>query len=157
MPCYSDDSKVRNARAQYFLQAGFATDGGYGDRWVRLKVRGLTVFAFPNTAARVRSVKLHDIHHIVTEYDTSWAGEAEIGAWELASGCGRHYPAWVLNLGAVTIGLLFWPRRVIAAFKRGRRSDNLYRSEFSEELLELTVGRLRRRLQLESETGDMNG
>ena len=140
--------KVRDARAEYFARAGFAPDGGYGDRWVRLKAHGRTVFTFPNTAARVRSVRLHDLHHIVTGYDTSWVGEAEIGAWELASGCGRHYPAWVLNAGAVAIGLLLWPRRVLAAFRRGRRSDNLYGGEFAEELLDLEVDELRRRLRL---------
>src|SRR5688572_12140938 len=108
MPRYRDDAVVRDARAQYFANAGFAQDGGYADRWVRLKAGGVTVFMFPNTAARVRSVKLHDLHHVLTEYDTTWAGEAEIGAWELASGCARHYPAWVLNFGAVAIGLLLW-------------------------------------------------
>src|SRR5215213_2728485 len=122
MPHYRDEEVVRAARAEYFAHSGFSSDGGYGDRWVQLKAGGVTVFAFPNTAARVRSVRLHDLHHVLTEYDTTWAGEAEIGAWELASGCGRHYPAWVLNSGAVLIGVFLWPRRVLAAFRRGRRS-----------------------------------
>lgn len=148
MARYPDDSTVRDARSDYFSRAGFASDGGYGDRWVRLKAHGKTVFMFPNTAARIRSVKLHDLHHVVTGYETDWAGEAEIGAWELASGCARHIPAWVLNAGAVAIGILLWPRRTIAAFQRGRRSGNLYRTEFSDELLEMTVGDLRRRLRL---------
>lgn len=143
MPQYRDESKLRDARSEYFARSGFGPDGGYGDRWVRLKVRGVTVLVFPNTTARVRSVKLHDLHHVLTEYNTSWAGEAEIGAWELASGCGRHYPAWLLNLGAVAIGFLLWPRRVIAAFKRGRQGKNLYTGEFSDDLLDRTVGELR--------------
>lgn len=151
MPSYSDDTILRNARAVYFARSGFGDDGGYADRWVRLRARGITVLAFPNTAARVRSVKLHDIHHVLTGYDTSWAGEAEIGAWELASGCARHYPAWVLNTGAVAIGVLLWPKRVFAAFRRGRQSENLYRTEFSDALLELTVGELRRRLNLDGD------
>jgi hypothetical protein len=148
MARYSDDQTVRVAREAYFVRSGFATDGGYGDRWVKLKTKGRTVFAFPNTAARVRSVRLHDIHHVLTEYDTTWAGEAEIGAWELGSGCGRHYPAWVLNFGAVVIGAVLWPRRVWAAFRRGRRSGNLYAVEFSEELLDRTVGELRQAIGL---------
>lgn len=149
MPHYSDDESLRDARAKYFAHAGFASDGGYGDRWVRLKAGRWTVFMFPNTAARLRSVKLHDLHHLLTGYDTTWSGEAEIGAWELASGCGRHYPAWILNFGAVVIGMLFWPRRVSAAFRRGRRSGNLYGSEFSEEMLERTVGDVRRAIRLD--------
>src|SRR5215203_1637137 len=140
MPRYSDASTIRSARAEYFERSGFARDGGYTDRWVRLKASGVTVLVFPNTAARVRSVKLHDIHHVLTEYDTTWTGEAEIGAWELASGCARHYAAWMLNIGAVGIGMLFAPKRVWTAFKRGRRSDSLYRTTFSDELLDETVG-----------------
>jgi ubiquinone biosynthesis protein Coq4 len=145
---YSDDLSVRDARAEYFARSGFASDGGYGDRWVRLKVNGVTAFAFPNTASRLRSVRLHDIHHVLTGYDTTWAGEAEIAAWELASGCRHHYAAWVLNLGAMAIGALLWPRRVLAAFRRGRKCGNLYRGEYSDELLGLTVGELRRRIEL---------
>ena len=126
MARYVDNLMIRNARSEYFQRSGFSSDGGYSDRWVYLKAGGVTVFVFPNTPARVRSVRLHDIHHILTEYDTSWAGEAEIAAWELASGCRRHYAAWVLNSGALLIGIVLWPRRVLKAFRRGRRSGNLY-------------------------------
>lgn len=143
MTRYDDNEKVRDARSTYFARSGFAADGGYADRWVHLKAGGRTLFAFPNTAARVRAVRLHDIHHILTEYDTSWTGEAEIAAWELASGCERHYAAWVLNFAAMALGIVLWPRRVFRAFRRGRRSGNLYRTEFSEELLERSVGELR--------------
>lgn len=145
---YGDDSIVADARADYFSRAGFASDGGYNDRWVWLKAGRVRFFAFPNTAARVRAVKLHDLHHLLAEYDTTWAGEAEIGAWELAAGCGRHYAAWVLNSAAVLVGLLLYPRRVGAAFARGRRSRTLYATEFSDDLLRLTVGELRRRLSI---------
>lgn len=144
---YDPALTVREARAEYFAVSGFAPDGGYGDKWVRLKVGRFALF-FPNTQARVRSVKLHDIHHILTEYRTTWIGEAEIAAWELASGCGRHYPAWILNSGALAIGLFLAPRRVCAAFVRGRHSRNLYAGQFEESLLDLTVGELREQLMI---------
>jgi hypothetical protein len=147
MPPYADSEVVREARAEYFRRSSFAPDGGYADKWVRLKVARFALL-FPNTAARVRSVKLHDIHHVLTEYDTSWRGEAEIAAWEIASGCGKHYPAWLLNFGALAIGMALAPRRVFHAFVRGRRSDNLYAGEFSDDLLTETVGELRSRLHV---------
>ncbi|HEY0160476.1 MAG TPA: hypothetical protein VGF28_24525 [Thermoanaerobaculia bacterium] len=150
MPFYDDALTLREARDAYFARSGFAPDGGYDDRWVFLKAGGITVFAFPNTAARVAAVRLHDLHHILTEFDTTWAGEAEIAAWELAAGCGRYYAAWLLNLGAAAIGLCITPRRVLRAFARGRRSDALYTSRFSEELLDDTVGATRRRLRLKA-------
>ncbi|MEA2325787.1 MAG: hypothetical protein QOE68_746 [Thermoanaerobaculia bacterium] len=150
MPYYAPDAVIRDARERYFAVAGF-DNGGYTDKWVRLKAGPLTV-KFPNTAARVRSVKLHDIHHILTEYDTSWTGEAEIGAWEIASGCGGHSVAWTLNLGAFGIGLVIAPRRTYRAFIRGRHSRNLYPTVFREELLEECVGSLRDELSIGSET-----
>lgn len=148
MPLCDPALSVREGRALYFARAGFAPDGGYGDAWVRLKAAGRVVIIFPNTKARVRAVRLHDIHHVLTGYDTSWTGEAEIGAWELASGCVRHYPAWALNFGAVAVGLLIAPRRTVRAFLRGRRCANLYRGEFDESLLERKVGELRGELGL---------
>jgi hypothetical protein len=143
-----DRVSVREARAEYFARAGFPADGGYAEKWVKLKLGSRTVFAFPNSTARLRSVRLHDLHHIVTGYDTSWRGEAEIAAWELAAGCADHAAAWVLNLGAAMIGLVICPLRVAAAFRRGRRSDTLYRSEFSEELLAMSVRELRDKLRV---------
>src|SRR5713101_6530712 len=150
MPTYAPDLSLREGREQYFRHAGF-DDGGYSERWVRLKAGPIT-FRFPNTAARVRSVKLHDLHHVLTEYETDWTGEAEIAAWEIASGCARHYPAWVLNFGALAVGLLIAPRRTFQAFVRGRHSRNLYRTQFDESLLDRTVGELRAELGIGSES-----
>jgi hypothetical protein len=149
MAHYDRSLTLRAAREEYFDRSGFS-EGGYTDRWVKLKVGPVIVLAFPNAPARVRSVKLHDLHHVLTEYDTSWTGEAEIGAWELAAGCARHYAAWILNGGAMAIGVLIAPRRTLRAFLRGRRSDTLYRESFSDALLECTVGELRDRLRLGS-------
>ena len=141
----NENQTVREARADYFRRAGFPPDGGDSQRWVVLRVAGVPVFAFPNIATRRRSVKLHDVHHVLTGYDTSWTGEAEIGAWELGSGCGRHWVAWVLNTQAMILGLLIAPRRTWRAFVRGRRSGNLYGSaSLDESLLDRTVGDLRR-------------
>src|SRR5207237_6988555 len=75
---------VRDARARYFAANGF-DERGYGDRWVRLQAGPIPLF-IPNTRSRVRAVRVHDVHHIVTGYATSLAGEAELGAWAIASG-----------------------------------------------------------------------
>jgi hypothetical protein len=150
MAVYDAASTIRESRARYFERSGFAADGGYSDKWVKLKI-GRAFVAFPNTASRVRSVRLHDIHHVLTEYDTTWTGEAEIAAWELASGCARHYPAWVLNLAAMAIGFAIAPRRTFSAFGRGWRSRNLYRGQFSDTLLDRTVGELREKLGIHSQ------
>ncbi len=137
---------VREARERYFRDNGLS-EAGYAARWVRLKAGPLPLY-FPNTSSRVRAVRLHDLHHIATGYATSWIGEAEIGAWELAAGCGRHYAARVLNLFAVPVGLVLSPGRVWQAWRRGRRSHTLYTGEFDPALLKLSVDDLRARLEL---------
>jgi hypothetical protein len=105
--CHSD--QIGAARAKYFSVNGFGSDGGYNARWVKVMVGAVPIY-FPNTTSRVRAVRLHDLHHIVTEYETYLVGEAEIEAWEIASGCGLYIAAWVLNLSAVAIGLFVAPQ-----------------------------------------------
>lgn len=144
---YPDSATVREALDRFFAENGFGPDGGYDVRWVKVHLKPFPVY-FPNTAARVRAVKLHDVHHLLTGYDTSVTGEVEIGGWEIASGCAHHYPAWILNLGSFTMGLAIAPRRLYRAFVRGRRSLNLYPGEFTPELLDRTLGSLRSGLRI---------
>jgi hypothetical protein len=151
MAHYADELRLVDARTQYFA-ANRLGDGGYSARWVTFKV-GPVRFHIPNTQARVAAVRFHDLHHLVTGYDTTWVGEAEIAAWEIASGCARHYAAWLLNLAAMTIGLLLDAAKVRRAFMRGRHSRNLYREPFDEVLLLTTVGDLRSSQQTPIGTG----
>src|SRR5215831_15854810 len=142
MAHYAAELNMRDARQHYFTVNNF-NNGGYEDRWVILYRVGPIPLGFPNTKGRVRAVKLHDLHHVLTEYDTTWTGEAEIGGWEIASGCADHYAAWVLNMGAFAIGLFIAPVAVYKAFIRGRHSKNLYKLTFDDALLEREVGTFR--------------
>jgi hypothetical protein len=146
MTNYFDALTVRDARAQYFTENKFG-DGGYSATWVKVQAGPIPIY-FPNTATRVRAVRFHDLHHVVTGYDTTWTGEAEIAGWEIASGCADHYAAWQLNLQAMAVGLVIDSRAVYRAFMRGRYTKNLYCEEFTDGLLSPTVGELRQRLQL---------
>lgn len=143
---YPDDLTVRDARAKYFEANDFG-EGGYEDDWVKLQAGPVPLY-FPNTAARVEAVQRHDVHHVLTGYDTTWAGEAEIGSWEIASGCGRFSAAWILNLQALLIGMLIAPAAVLRGFAWGRRTSNLYHGEFEAKLLDERVGDLREQLLL---------
>ncbi|MGE0867261.1 MAG: hypothetical protein AB7P03_01775 [Kofleriaceae bacterium] len=138
---------VRDARAAYFRANGFS-EAGYQDDWVRLKLFGIPL-AFPSSPSRKRSVPLHDLHHVATGYETTYTGEAEIGAWEIGGGCAEHTAAWVLNTLTMVYGVWIAPRRVYRAFMRGRHSRTLYKTGWSDSLLELTVEELRRHLHLD--------
>lgn len=133
---------MREARREYFAANRFGDDGGYGSAWVDFELGGVP-FPFPNTPARVRAVRYHDLHHVLTGYATDFVGELEISGWEIGAGCGAFVAAWVLNLAGMGAGVLRAPRRTFTAFVRGRRSRSLYGRAF-EPLLDQEVGALRR-------------
>ena len=139
---------LEQARADYFRFNGFGEDGGYGAKWVDFKL-GPIPFPFPNTPQRVDAVRYHDLHHVMTGYQTDLLGEFEISAWELTSGCADKTAAWILNFGGYAAGLLVAPRRTLRAFVRGRHSQNLYRRRYDDALLARTVGEMRRELGLD--------
>jgi hypothetical protein len=148
---YPSEMTLGDARARYFELNDFGKDGGYDDRWIEVKVWHLPIW-LPNTAGRVRAVKLHDLHHVLTEYPTTWRGEAEISAWEIGTGgVAQYYAGWLLDLMTVALGLVVNPRGVYRGFIRGRSSKNLFSREFSDDILEHTVGEYRANLNLDDE------
>ncbi len=141
---------LREARAEYFQRNGFPPDGGYQESWVKLKL-GPVPIAFPNTSARKRAVPYHDLHHVVTGYDTDLLGEAEIGAWEIASSCRGFGAALYLDLQVMGFVVLAKPREVFRAFLRGRKTENLYGAPFDDALLAKPVSDVQRELGLDRE------
>src|SRR4029079_2157900 len=112
-------ASVRTARTRFFASNGFPIDGGYDDAWADAQF-GPVAYRVPNLPARSRALRIHDLHHLVTGYTTSWRGEAAISAWELGSGWGRHWYAWVIALFGFFTGLVAQPQATLAAFARGR-------------------------------------
>ncbi|MFT4538123.1 MAG: hypothetical protein ACI841_000316 [Planctomycetota bacterium] len=73
---------------------------------------------------------LHDLHDVLRGHDTSLIGEIEIAAWELASdGCGASVFFWIIQIGALLLGLTICPRSTYRAFRAGMKHRNLYRSD----------------------------
>lgn len=148
MTRYPTDLSMKDALRVYFDDNHFGPDGGYGDAWVDIKVGPIPV-PFPNTEPRRRAVRFHDLHHIATEYRTDLAGEFEISAWEIATGCRDFVAAWQLNLAGMFAGLIVYPKRIFRAFLRGRHTRNFYGMPY-EPLLALSVGDARTMLGTES-------
>jgi hypothetical protein len=149
-------STLAVARDEYFRVNGFGADGGYNADWVDFKL-GPIPMPFPNTPARKRAVRFHDLHHALTGYGTDIRGELEISAWEVGSGCAGFVAAWQLNLSGMVGGLFVIPRRTWRAFVRGRRTRNLYRVRYDDALLSRSVGDLRRELLLDGTTAPARG
>jgi hypothetical protein len=142
-PVYPDELITRDALQRYFLKYHFE-NGGYDLKWFKIKV-GPIFIPMPNTPGRIRAVKIHDIHHLLTEYPATLKGEAEIGGWEIAAGCGKYYEAWFLNFGSFFYGMFFFPRALFKAFMRGKRAKTslYYDVNYDSRLLGRTVGDLR--------------
>jgi hypothetical protein len=144
---YPDEMTIQEGLRLYFEANGFGPDGGYDKKSVSIPI-GPFVIRLPNTEARKRAVKRHDIHHLLTGYHTDLLGEAEIAAWELASGCRGYYAAWILNLMALIAGLFISPPRLYRAFLRGVRCKNLYHHSELPLLSEVQIGTLREQLRI---------
>ena len=115
----------------------------YTDDWFR--VGGRRMFKLGGIKT---SLMLHDIHHLVTGYDTDLQGELEIAGWELGSGgCANHKFMWLDRGFTFLLALVTSPRALFRAFRRGRGSRNLYRADL-DEILALDVEELRRRVSV---------
>jgi hypothetical protein len=149
MTAYAADPSLTMSAARdlYFAANDFGPNGGYDDAWVDFKL-GPIPLPFPNTRARIRAVRVHDLHHVLTGYATDALGEFEISAWELGGGCEDFWAAWHLNLMGMAAGALAIPRRTWRAFVRGRHSENLYATDYDAALLARRVGELREELEL---------
>lgn len=126
---------------------GLPPDSGVSLRRVTVRFLGLPI-TFPNFDARRAILVHHDVHHLLTGYDTTWTGEAEIGAFEIATSCRHFWAAWFFNFGGFLFGLGIAPRRTFRAFVRGRHGANLY-GEPVAQVLGLRLGDARRALGLD--------
>ncbi len=147
MEHYDENLSVQEGLAELFRRFGFKDDA-YTAKWFAIMIGKFPVYV-PNIPSRRIVARYHDIHHVLTGYPANWKGEAEIGAWEIATGCREHFVAWFLNGGAMLVGLVLWPRAVRKAWQRGRRTKtNLYHDFDYDSLLPLKIKDLRGKIGL---------
>ena len=143
---YPDELNMQEARDRFFAANGFRL-ADYSAPTYTIRLWGVPV-KFPNTKAHQWATPLHDLHHILTGFQTDWIGEAEVGAWELRAGCRTLIVYWLDAWGAA-IGVFISPRRVWRAFRAAKGQRTIYRDPaLCERVLQMTVGEVRRRLGL---------
>ncbi len=76
----------------------------------------------PNWHWRRSIVARHDMHHIVSGYDTSARGELMVASWELGARAYYDWRARALCLFLMVLGLIRYPRAAITAFTKGEQS-----------------------------------
>jgi len=110
----------------FYRRSGFGDVIGTRPRTVRVYT-GCLLVPMPNIEARRRFLKYHDLHHLVTGYSIGRIGEGEVSAWELGTGSFFVSPALgLMNLIALSTGLVLDRRRMWKAFRLGCNSRNLY-------------------------------
>lgn len=142
---------VGDALTRHYVRHGLPPDGGEGDSMFRVRL-GPFALRLPNPPARRRAVFFHDVNHVLTGYDTTFSGgEMAIAAFEVGSGCGRFWIAWLINLSMFAFGLVVAPRGVFRAFVRGRRVSSVYRCGYDRATLSaMPVDELRSTLGLDA-------
>jgi hypothetical protein len=135
---------VGQAIQDFYTKNDFGEDGGVSKKYAWAKFGFLSI-PIPNMESRRKNVSLHDVNHIVTGYDTTWKGESAVSAWEVASGGWQKlYIPWLLTLWAMGLGVLFYPKNVLMAFKRGLTMNNALTSGLTKnELFSYPVLHLR--------------
>ena len=117
---------LQDELASFYKRSGFGNV--VGERTLTVPVyTGCMLVPLPNIETRRRFLKYHDLHHLVTGYSVGRIGEGEVSAWELGTGSAFVSPMLgVMNLIALSTGLVLEPRRMWRAFRRGCASRNLY-------------------------------
>jgi len=136
------------------LQSFYAKEGlpehGNVTVWVDWgRMFGMPV-PIPNIFGRTKVLPYHDMHHLVTGYATDEAGEGEVAAWCMAAG-GGPLLAWVYDPFAAGLGFIRFPKRVIAAWKQGRKARTLYHVPI-EQLLDMEVEEIKVLAHMQSKT-----
>jgi len=91
-------------------------------------------------------LSLHDLHHVATGFGSGLLGEAEVSAFELRAGC-RSFMVHILCIGAVLLGMIIAPRRIMGVWKRSRGARTLYHTAIPyDALLDMDLVELRQLL-----------
>ncbi len=140
----------RDILSKFYVDNNLDADGGQGSSSVKIEITPKFHFYFPNFNARRKAVILHDVHHLVTGYTTTLAGESEISAWEIASGCKSYWAAFLIDTSGLMIGIPFNFMGVLKAFARGRKTKNLYHNGISiEKAMDMSVLELQQQFSLD--------
>lgn len=128
------DLPIGTLLTDFYRANNLPEDGGENDRWFYLTFGPVHV-PVPNTKGRRAIVYLHDIHHMILGYDTSWKGEAMVSAWEIATGMGKLWTGWLLSASVFVVGVWVFPKATFRAFVQGRRSRGVIALRQSKEAL----------------------
>jgi hypothetical protein len=142
------DQTVKEWVAAFYREKMFSDDAEKV-HWISIKLGPIKI-PFLNLRQRREAIYLHDLNHLLTNYDTTWTGEGEIAAWELASGFPKKYwIGYVYPPMTFLIGLIIAPRKTVTAFKKGIGKNNIYKLQLERvELEQMKISDLKKALKI---------
>ena len=151
MTATTQEITVGQALTQFYNEHDFGEEGGIDEAFAYAKLGPISI-PIPNTAARKEVIWLHDLHHLLNGYDTTWPGQGQVSARELAAGgFGTKIYIWALVLLAGSVGVLLFPANTFRAFVRGTYCQSIQSLGLTNiELKKLTVSELKRRIGIVS-------
>ncbi|MFN0276867.1 MAG: hypothetical protein ACKVPJ_14055 [Chitinophagales bacterium] len=145
------NSTPRELLPGFYKQYQLGEDGGQSSAFVKVEMTKSFYIYIPNFDARRKAVLKHDIHHLVTGYESLLLGETEIATWEIASGCKKYWAAFYINMFGFMLGLVINLKGVFREFRKGRRTKNLYHDTRIEAYwLDVKIADIRKHLLLDS-------
>jgi hypothetical protein len=130
---------VGEALAEFRRANGLAHDEAKQSWWTchigPLRLR------LPNFSWRRKAILAHDLHHVLTEIPCGIHGECQMAAWEFGAGPMPHWGAALFCLPLVVLGAFWSPRRILRAYRAGRRSRSLhqFQSKAIDDLLAIPL------------------
>ena len=129
-----EEALIKFCNDNRFIDGAVALEDCYDDDWIYTRI-GEKRIPFLPVLGQHDALMLHDLHHLVAGYDTSFRGEMEVAAWEIGSGgCANRYVFWIDRLFTATLGILLAPIACARAFLRGKQQCNLYRFDANTAL-----------------------
>jgi len=134
--------------AQHDLCPGASTVDQWASKtWLETRIGQQVIPIFPLWPIR-DALSKHDIHHVLTGYETNIRGESELAAWELGSGgCHLNVIFWIDRASFFLIGLVTYPVATLRAMRRGFGCQNLFSREIGA-ILDSEVQGIRSELKL---------
>ena len=103
---------------EFYLNNGLPENGGITYDTFNIKVWFINI-PFPNPKFRKDVTHIHDIEHLLNNYDTSSKGEAFIAGWEIGTRFYKHFPINLIIFLAFGYFLFLHPKTVFNGFKKG--------------------------------------
>jgi len=102
----------------FYVKNGIPKNGGIDKSTFKLRVFGVNL-KLPNPQYRKDIIHIHDIQHILNNFDTSWKGEGYIAGWEISTGLWKYFPINMVSLWTMGYSLWLYPKAVFSGYKKG--------------------------------------